>query len=672
MKIVLVAPYPQMAKDAEEICRTYGERIEVIQGRMEEGVKLGKQAVEAGAGVVISRGGTWVRLSQTLCTPVVEIAVTPYDVLRALQRARNLGSKFGIAGFINVIGSMSEWGSMLKVPVVPIEIQDDTEQTRRSVMKAIQREKVNCLLGDTTILEYSKKVGVPCVLIESGKEAIWEAIQQAKRIVAARMVERKVHASLHSVLDKVNQGILVVDEYVVQFANQTVLQLIGRDSCAGLSTKDCLPPTLFEFLQMSKSSGRDSDVLQLGAKLWFVERHPLLNDGRFFTTLHPVDDIESIERKVRERRASTGHVARYTFDDIYGQSRAMRFVIERAIHFAQADSSVLIVGETGTGKEMLAQSIHNSSSRSQGPFVAVNCAALPEQLLESELFGYEDGAFTGAKRGGKPGLFELAHSGTIFLDEIGETSLHVQQRLLRVLQERQVMRIGGERNISVNVRVIAATNQPLWEFVKIGNFRKDLFFRLDVLRLNTVPLRDRREDIPELVERILYQMWYKKKGVGVRPYIDPAVFPRLRDYYWPGNVRELENMIDYLLATQISGRIETEDIDEWIEQKALSPIFSNLEIDTLERNEGGLQFPTSVNLVTRENTDPNALNSPLINWACGRTMEEIERWAIEQTLAETGGDMTRAAQILGVSRTTLWRKVKQWQINSGSGGTNLA
>lgn len=363
--------------------------------------------------------------------------------------------------------------------------------------------------------------------------------------------------------------------------------------------------------------------------------------------LSRVEEIESAERQVRQKRAMGGHVAHYTFDDLYGPSRAMRAVVARAIHFAQTDSSVLIVGETGTGKEVLAQSIHNASPRARGPFVAVNCAALPDQLLESELFGYEDGAFTGARRGGKPGLFELAHGGTIFLDEIGETPLHVQQRLLRVLQERQVMRIGGERVIPVDVRVIAATNQPLWQFVQEGKFRKDLFFRIDVLRLHTVPLRERREDIPELTERLLHQLWYKRKGVGARPRIDPAIYPILQDYHWPGNVRELQNMCDYLVATAGSGRIGMAEILDWLEHKALP--------DTAPK-----EAPAA----------PGTGEVPPVD----ATLEDVERWAVERMLQHTGGDLTRAAQTLGISRTTLWRKLKQWQADAGSAGhgTNLA
>ncbi|KPV40803.1 sigma 54-interacting transcriptional regulator [Alicyclobacillus ferrooxydans] len=641
MKIVLVAPYKEMVQDAQEVCRMYGELIDIVVGTMAAGLREGKRAVEEGAGVLISRGGTWTMLSEALSVPVVEIAVTPYDVLRALQKARKYGNKIGVAGFANVINSMSEWSNMLNVDVVPIEIHDDTEQTRRRVHEALDQVQVDCLIGDLTTVEYAKEIGIRCVLIESGKEAIWDAIQEAKRIMAARMADRKTFDSLNSALNSVREGLLVLEDGTIQFVNQVVLKIIGRDECVGLPARKCLPAALVRFL-LEESGENSSDIIQIGSKLWYTQKNYSLDRNNCFVTFHAVENIESIERHVRRRLSEGGHEARYVFDDLYGQSVKMRKMIAKAINFAQTDSSVLIVGETGTGKEVLAQSIHNASGRVNGPFVAANCAAFSEQLLESELFGYAEGAFTGAKRGGKPGLFELAHGGTIFLDEIGETTLHVQQRLLRVLQERRVMRIGGERVIPVDVRVIAATNQPLWQFVREGKFRQDLFFRLDVLRINTIPLRQRLEDIPELVERLLYQSWYKRKGVGVRPRFDPAVLPHLQAYHWPGNVREVQNMVEYLLAIHTHGCIGHNEIDEWFSHKAL--------IDFDDKNEEA--SPAAAH---------SHLNSESLGLLIGKSMEEIERWAIEKTLKETDGDMTKAAAVLGVSRTTLWRKVKQWE-----------
>lgn len=644
MKIVLVAPYNEMVQDAQEVCRMYGELIDIVVGKMGSGLRAAKRAVEDGAGVVISRGGTWTLLSEALSIPVVEIAVTPYDVLRALQKARNYGNKIGIAGFSNVINSMSEWSTMLNVDVVPIEIQDDTERTKRRVHEALERVHVDCLIGDMTTVEYAKELGIPCVLIESGKEAIWDAIQESKRIMAARMAERKTFDSVNSALNSVREGLLVLENGTVQFANQVVHKMIGRDDCVGLPACQCLPSALIKFIEQPDESS--TDVIQIGSKLWYVQKKVSSETANWFIAFHEVENIECIERHVRSRLAEGGHEARYVFDDLYGQSLKMRKIISKSIHFAQTDSSVLIVGETGTGKEVLAQSIHNASARANGPFVAVNCAAFSEQLLESELFGYAEGAFTGAKRGGKPGLFELAHRGTIFLDEIGETTLHVQQRLLRVLQERRVMRIGGERVIPIDVRVIAATNKPLWQFVQQGKFRQDLFFRLDVLRINTVPLRQRLEDIPELVERLLHQSWYKRKGVGVRPRIDPSILPRLQQYHWPGNVREVQNMVEYLLAINTQGCIGPNEIDEWFAQKALVD-FENVKDET-ETDTDTSKF----NVVHYTKQEERLI---------GKSMEEIEKWVIEKTLEQTDGDMTKAAAMLGVSRTTLWRKAKQWE-----------
>jgi transcriptional regulator with PAS, ATPase and Fis domain len=632
MKVVLVAPYQKMVRDTEEVCRMYGERIDIVTGKMSSGLRVATKAVSEGAGVVISRGGTWSLLSEKLSVPVVEIAVTPYDVLRALQKARNMGKKIGVAGFANVISSMSEWSDMLNVSVVPIEIQDDTEKAKHHVKEVITRGHVDCLVGDMSTTEYAQEMGVDCILIESGKEAIWDAIQESKRIIAARMAERKVFDSINSVLDRAQEGLLVIEDGIVQFANQVVQRMIGQDECAGSPLRQCLPTALVKFIEQTNTS----DIIQMGSKLWFVEKNFATDASRCFVMMHMVDNIESIELQVRRHRTESGHIARYSFDDLYGQSVEMRRVIEKSIRFSRTDSSVLIVGETGTGKEVLAQSIHNASPRVNGPFVAVNCAAFSDQLLESELFGYAEGAFTGAKRGGKPGLFELAHGGTIFLDEIGETTQHVQQRLLRVLQERQVMRIGGERVIPVNVRVIAATNQPLWKFVQENKFRKDLFFRLDVLRLNTIPLRQRVQDIPELVERLVYQAWYKRKGVGVRPRIDPEIYSRLQHYHWPGNVRELQNMVDYVLAIHVQGAICQVDIDEWFSQKVLVESHENHQESESGFKENGF-------------------------WPIGKSMDEIERWVIERTLDETDGDMTKAAAVLGISRTTLWRKAKQWE-----------
>ena len=247
-----------------------------------------------------------------------------------------------------------------------------------------------------------------------------------------------------------------------------------------------------------------------------------------------------------------GYVAKYVFDDIISRNKEVNHLKRIAKLNAASDSSILILGESGTGKELFAQAIHNASERRDNPFVAVNCAAVAENLLESELFGYDEGAFTGARRGGKKGLFELAHSGTLFLDEIGEMQVHLQAQLLRVLQEKEISHIGGNRVISVDVRVIAATNCDITQLIRDGSFRKDLYYRLNVVTLKIPSLRERREDIPPLIEAFQKQM-------GVDFSMHPAVIEEFRKHFWDGNVRELRNYIEYFKNFR-KDRIEINDV----------------------------------------------------------------------------------------------------------------
>ncbi|GGK35074.1 hypothetical protein GCM10010965_30060 [Caldalkalibacillus thermarum] len=258
------------------------------------------------------------------------------------------------------------------------------------------------------------------------------------------------------------------------------------------------------------------------------------------TAFQDVTKIQQLEQDLRKELQAKGLSARYSVAHIVGNSARIQETLRILQKIAKTDQTVLILGENGTGKELFAHSIHDLSPRRNGPFLPVNFAGLPESLAESELFGYEEGAFTGAKKGGKPGLFELAHNGTIFLDEIGDASPALQALLLRVLQEKQVMRIGGRRMIPINVRVIAATNKDLKKMVEEGKFRQDLFYRLFVLPLRVPPLRERKEDIPLLVDHFL------KEFCTAKVYIADEVMENLVAYHWPGNIRELISVIQYM------------------------------------------------------------------------------------------------------------------------------
>ena len=279
------------------------------------------------------------------------------------------------------------------------------------------------------------------------------------------------------------------------------------------------------------------------------------------------DDIATLqqtEQKIRKKISRKPLTANYTFDDIIGSSESIQQTILQAKKYSQSNASVLIQGESGTGKELFAQSIHQSSNRSFNSFVALNCAAIPESLLDSELFGYEEGSFTGAQKGGKPGRFELAHGGTIFLDEISELPLHLQTRLLRVLQEKEIMRIGGDQVVPVDVRIIAASNKDLLECVKDGTFREDLYYRLNVLQLFIPPLRQRKKDIIELFR------YFIRKEERLNQALSDQDLLIFEQNDWKGNIRELENFAERFIVL-CQDEIRSHDRITKLLQSSLTP-----------------------------------------------------------------------------------------------------
>lgn len=335
---------------------------------------------------------------------------------------------------------------------------------------------------------------------------------------------------LSHVVNSSKIGMVLVDIYYkVAYANEKAMQIFQVDNKNNIELDKYLLP---EFLG-SREDTNESITIE-GINYRYCKNPITLMDevAGFYITLENEAEID-LSNKVNRRK---GHIAKYNFKDIVHDSKEMRRTLSIAKKIAITDYTVLIRGESGTGKELIAQSIHNASYRSSFPFVAVNCAALPDNLLESELFGYESGAFTGANSKGKIGLFEQANKGTIFLDEIGDMSPNLQVRLLRTIQEQQIMRIGSDRIIDIDVRLIAATNKDLEKAVEKGNFRSDLFFRLNVLPIVISPLRKRKEDIDSLLK---YYMGNEYKNIL------PDDLKKLRAYNWPGNVRELENMCTY-------------------------------------------------------------------------------------------------------------------------------
>ncbi|HEX3016130.1 MAG TPA: sigma 54-interacting transcriptional regulator, partial [Desulfobacteria bacterium] len=328
-------------------------------------------------------------------------------------------------------------------------------------------------------------------------------------------------------------------------------------------------------------------------------------------------------KRPREQITAPTNASHYTFADIIGRSQRLQNAKRLAELASRTDSTVLLQGETGTGKEMFAQSIHHASNRGEGPFVAVNCGSLPKTLIESELFGYEEGSFTGAKRGGRQGKFELANGGTIFLDEIGDMPLDIQASLLRVLEERQVVRVGGQHPVKVDIRVIAATNKNLTEEAARGNFRPDLFYRLNVLSIDIPSLHDREDDIMELANYFM-RIISNRHGKVVNQ-IAYGVKMLFHDYGWPGNVRELENIIERAISFCEGTTITLDEIPEYLKQKQQ---------------------------LAGNNYDASDLN-----------LRQLEEQAISEALSKFDYNISKVAQALGIGRNTLYRKMKEYGIN---------
>ena len=567
--------------------------------------------------VIVARGFTAQLVKGFLSIPCIEFKLSGFDVLSAVNKAR---IRFN-AKRIAIVGTYSmTYGAESISSVFPdISILSYTIEQPSFLSHLLQSictsEVSDVVLGGRSVYEIAGEMGFPCILIETGEESVSLAIDEAVRSVQIHRTERQRSDRFEAILEYTTDGIISVDSNMsVLMLNQYAERLLGHEMI-GRSIEPCIEG--FDINAAMKGTQPVlGEICHIGGRDVTLNFIPLPSSSGSFSeyvmTFQPVESIQRIEDKIRNRLKSKGFIAKYTFEDIIGKSEAMREAKETARRLALSDANVLIEGETGAEKELFAQSIHSASRRAKGPFVAVNCAALPENLLESELFGYVEGAFTGSRSGGKAGLFELAHKGTIFLDEIGEIPLPLQARLLRVLQEKEVMRLGNDRITPIDVRIIAATNRNLAKLVAEGKFRSDLLYRLNVLSLVVPPLRKHIEDVPELLSSFLRREVSNHSG-HVISISKEAIRPIMR-HTWPGNVRELRNFAERLSVFSDS---ETADRDDVI--KALG---SNVE-----------EIPQK---------------------------EETEAEMIARILAAHEGSRKKTAAELGIDSSTLYRRMKKY------------
>ncbi|MDR3672934.1 MAG: sigma 54-interacting transcriptional regulator [Holophaga sp.] len=449
---------------------------------------------------------------------------------------------------------------------------------------------------------------------------------------------------LKRVLDIGVEGLQVVDTRgIITLVNESYLKIhnVTRAEAEGHPVTEVIENTRMHIVAQTGVAELD-EIQKIHGHEYVVSRIPIFKDGRCLGAVGKIvfQDFQELYRlavkakrlqmELEALRKSKGPVradTRFSFDDIVAQSESSIQAKERAMMGAPTNSTILLLGESGVGKEVFAHAIHNLSPRYSGPFVRVNCSAITETLFESELFGYADGAFTGAKKGGRAGKFELANGGTIFLDEIGDMPLATQSKLLRVLQEREVDKVGGEGTIPVDVRVIAATNQDLWAMVEQKKFRRDLFFRLNVIPIVIPPLRERPGDVKALA-KLFWAELQQTQGIRTKSLTDGAK-RLLEEYSWPGNIRELRNILERTF-TIVRDNLISED---------------QVRMILLSVGSSGGQFS--------ENEE-----CPL-----DLVVEKAERRAIGFALARTNNNKAQAAKLLGISRPLLYRKMGQYQIS---------
>lgn len=635
--VALIATYPAMSRATAQLVEGTNIQLLDIYASFEQAAEEAKR-IEAEVDVILTRGGTGRFVKNAASIPVISIPITPFDLTLSVSDLPAEYKRVAFCNYQRAIFGTEQIGELFGKKIFQYLFTNQAEL--RQAANEAKADGCQVFIGGAEGISYARELGMEGIEIVSGREAIYQALTEAIAIIQVKREERKQSTRLKIAFDSLAEGICITDERgTISVFNPAAAGIfkLNHQQLVGENIHDIsIGDRALTALHQQKP---ELNQLERAWNITLSTNHiPIYMDQNFIglvSTFQDVTKIQQLEGQIRRQLNQKGFQAKYTFDSIIGSTHAMETAKKLAALYAQTDSSVLIEGESGTGKELFAHSIHSASPRSVGPFVTVNCAAIPEQLLESELFGYAPGAFTGARREGKQGLFELAHNGTIFLDEIGEMPKYLQSRLLRVLQEKEVMRVGDDKIISVNCRVISATNKDLGTLVSKGEFREDLYYRLNIFNVKVPPLRDRREDIPLLCEHFLEGMGISSHAVGIKKSVDEQL-KRLRGYRWPGNVRELSSVCARIALLQTAG--QGEEARQYLRMVIDSYV-------SAARDTVSLDIEASL---------------PLKG-----AMEEAEQQYISAILERCGNNRTLASKQLGIGRTTLWRRYAEGEEERG-------
>lgn len=627
--IALFPPTAEIGERARRVAAELGLEVELsIHNHIGEKARdIAKEVECDGVDVIVTRGINCNIIQSVVQIPVVEIAVTGQDLATALHEAKKYTNlerpRIALLAFTSVQHHVEVLAKLLDIDLQIYPVINDLDAIRMQIARAKENEAHIVVAGKITG-NLAREQGLHALMLDSGEVALSGALLEAQKVAYARRLEKTRTKRLQTVVDISPNGVFVLDaQGYIQAFNTVARRILHLEAgLVGRKAVEILPEPLVEWC--ARHENVVDELLEINGTPLLLNAD-VVADGAAVSdvifTLQPVAAISELASKLRKSLRARGLACQYSFRDILGVSPVIQATIMTARSFAGTDSPILLTGETGTGKELFAQAIHQASPFASGPFVAINCAALPPSLLESELFGHEEGAFTGARRNGKPGLFEMAHNGTIFLDEISEMNHYGQTRLLRVLQEKSTMRIGGDKYIPVTARVVAASNRDLPDLVERKRFRQDLYYRLNILPLTIPPLRERHGDIAFLAGRFAEQFGRK---YGKPLHLTPGIISLLEAHVWPGNIRELSGIIERLSLLAKAG-----------------PVREVIVADALR-------------------IAPSAVSAEPVMQPAGAASLHIdaERRRIADALEKHNGHIGNAAHYLGMHRTTLQRKIR--------------
>ncbi|CAN7578362.1 propionate catabolism operon regulatory protein PrpR [Trinickia sp. LjRoot230] len=585
--------------------------------------------------IVVAGGSNAAYLKTRIPVPVVQINPSGLDIMHSLARARRQSAAVALVSPGETPPEIRDFVAAYGLDVVFSSYRSAPDA--QACVLDLREKGVEVVVGPGLVADLAATAGMSAVFLYS-HASVRAAFDAALEVAEATRSEARRRQHVDNLLQHLRDGVVALDaQGRVEAINRRLAAALGIDPIAapGKALSELAPALVGSLPEV------DGDVLlSVRGVSYLVHRSPLAAGGEeqgAVLTFQESRAVERLDRTLRSKQFTHQFAARYRLEDLVGQSASMEHVRALVRRYAKSDATVLVLGESGTGKEMVAQSMHRLSARRKFPFVAINCGAFPEALLESELFGYEEGAFTGARKGGKAGLIEAAHRGTLFLDEIGEMPLPLQSRLLRVLQEREVVRLGATEPTLVDIRVVAATHKGLSRAIEDGTFRADLYYRLNILSIALPSLRERGADLLELATELLLQAARREPRLNARIHnADDAqrllspIEALVRDYEWPGNVRELQNVIE---------RIAVELADA----------------DTLASTRGPLTreaMQTIAPELFARQRRPDADSQTL-----RERSRHVEASEIRAVLAACNGDRDATCRALGISKTTLWRKL---------------